>query len=67
MRRRVDEALRNKVTVNEKLDDALDKSFPASDPVSLGHTDHVGQPKADRKKDGKLSKDSPVSQRKTTR
>ncbi len=58
MRRQVDAALRDKVTVNEKLDDALDKSFPASDPVSLGHSDHVGQPKSGRKKGGKLPKDS---------
>lgn len=26
------------------LDEALDESFPASDPVSLGHSDHVGGP-----------------------
>ena len=67
MRRQVDEALRNKASVNEKLDDALDKSFPASDPVSLGHTDHVGQPKSDRKKGDKLPKDSPAAQRKAPR
>jgi len=36
--------LRYKAAINEKLDDALDNSFPASDPVSLGHSDHVGQP-----------------------
>jgi hypothetical protein len=64
MRRRVDAALRDKVTVNEKLDDALDKSFPASDPVSLGHSDHVGQPKPVRKKGSKLPKDSPTPKRK---
>jgi hypothetical protein len=34
-----------KATINEKLDEALDESFPASDPVSLGHSEHVGQPK----------------------
>ncbi len=34
--------MRHKVTINERLDDALDKSFPASDPVSLGHSEHVG-------------------------
>jgi hypothetical protein len=64
MRRQIDAALRDKVIVNEKLDDALDKSFPASDPVSLGHSDHVGQPKSDRKKGGKLQKDSPTARRK---
>ena len=41
-----------KTTTNEKLDEALDESFPASDPVSLGHSDHVGQPKQKRKKGG---------------
>jgi|RifCSP13_1_1023834.scaffolds.fasta_scaffold329429_1 hypothetical protein len=50
--------LRHRVSINQKLDDALDKSFPASDPVSLGHSDHVGQPKAIRKKVGKLPKGS---------
>ena len=62
MRRQVAAALRHKVTVNEKLDDALDKSFPASDPVSLGHSDHVGQPKSNLKKVGKLRKGSPTAQ-----
>jgi len=61
MRRQVDAALRDKVTVNEKLDDALDKSFPASDPVSLGHSDHVGQPRSALKKGGKLPMDSPIA------
>ena len=56
---RLDEAaLRRKLTTNEKLDAALDKSFPASDPVSLGHSDHVGQPKSARDKASKLSKGS---------
>ena len=41
-----------KATLNEKLDEALDESFPASDPVSLGHSNHVGQPKHKRKKGG---------------
>jgi hypothetical protein len=61
MRLQVHTVLRGKVTVNEKFDDALDKSFPASDPVSLGHSDHVGQPKSARKKVGKLPKDSPAA------
>jgi hypothetical protein len=56
MRPQVDAALRDKVTVNEKLGDALDKSFPSSDPVSLGHSDDVGQPKSTPKKVGKLQK-----------
>lgn len=38
--------------INEKLDEALDESFPASDPVSVGHSEHVGQPKPKRKKSG---------------
>jgi hypothetical protein len=50
--------VRRKAAINEQLDDALDKSFPASDPVSLGHSDHVGQPKAVPKKADKLPKDS---------
>jgi hypothetical protein len=28
-----------------QLDEALKESFPASDPVELGHSDHVGRPK----------------------
>lgn len=28
----------------DMLDEALDESYPASDPVSLGHTDHAGRP-----------------------
>jgi uncharacterized protein len=27
-----------------RLDEALEDTFPASDPVSLGHTDHAGAP-----------------------
>jgi len=45
----------SKAAINEKLDEALDESFPASDPVSLGHSEHVGQPKPKRKK-GEWSK-----------
>ena len=45
-----------KAAVNEKLDEALDESFPASDPVSLGHSEHVGQPKPKRKKVGEWPK-----------
>lgn len=45
-----------KTTINEKLDEALDESFPASDPVSLGHSEHVGQPKPKRKKAGEWPK-----------
>ena len=67
MRRKVDAALRDKVTANEKLDDALDKSFPASDPVSLGHSDHVGQPKSAREKGGKLPKNPPTARGKALR
>ena len=50
--------MRHKVTVNEKLDDALDNSFPASDPISLGRSDHVGQPTSVQRKVGKLPKRS---------
>lgn len=48
----------HKATINEKLDEALDESFPASDPVSLGHSEHVGQPKPKRKKGGAWPKGS---------
>jgi hypothetical protein len=41
----------SKTTTNEKLDEALDETFPASDPVSVGHSEHVGRPK--RKTSGK--------------
>lgn len=54
--RRIEPALRPKMILYDELDDALDKSFPASDPVSLGHSDHVGQPKSVRKKGPKLPK-----------
>ena len=50
--------LRYKAAIEEKLDDALDNSFPASDPVSLGHSDHVGQPKAVPKRAGNVPKGS---------
>ena len=43
-----------KAMINEKHDEALDESFPASDPVSLGHSEHVGQPTQFRKKGSKL-------------
>ena len=50
--------MRHKVTINEKLDDALDNSLPASNPVSLGHSDHVGQPRSVRRNVSKLPKDA---------
>jgi hypothetical protein len=40
--------------INEKLDEALEESFPASDPVALGHSEHVGQPKSARSNGIKL-------------
>jgi hypothetical protein len=46
----------SKITINEKLDEALDESFPASDPVSVGHSEHVGRPKPGRKTSGKWPK-----------
>jgi hypothetical protein len=30
--------------VERKLDEALNQTFPASDPVSLGRNDHPGKP-----------------------
>ncbi len=44
----------DKASINEKLDEALEESFPASDPVALGHSEHVGQPKSARNKGIKL-------------
>ena len=52
IRRLVEAGLRQKATVNDRLDEALDESFPASDPVALGHSEHAGQPKLKRKKGG---------------
>ena len=52
IRRLVESALRLKSTLNEKLDEALDESFPASDPVAVGHSEHLGRPKMPRKKGG---------------
>jgi hypothetical protein len=31
--------------LNEKLDGALEESFPASDPVAVGRCSHMGKPK----------------------
>ena len=45
-----------KAVVDKKLDEALDESFPASDPVSVGHSEHVGQPKPKRKTRGEWPK-----------
>lgn len=47
-----------KTTINEKLDEALDESFPASDPVSLGRSERIGQPKPKGKKGGEWPKDA---------
>jgi hypothetical protein len=32
--------------IDEKLDEALSETFPASDPVAVGRNDHPGQPDA---------------------
>ena len=40
-----------KATISEKLDEALKESFPASDPVSLGHSEHIGQPKLSERRE----------------
>ena len=40
--------------IDQKLDEALDETFPASDPVAVGRNDHPGKPKetsADDKSD----------------
>jgi len=31
--------------IDQKLDEALDETFPASDPVAVGRNDHPGKPK----------------------
>ena len=42
-----------KTTINRRsLMKLWTESFPASDPVSLGHSEHVGQPRPKRKKSG---------------
>ena len=33
-----------------RIDEALDESFPASDPVEIGQSEHAGQPKRVGKK-----------------
>ena len=33
-----------KPSASDRLDEALEESFPASDPVALGHSDHAGTP-----------------------
>ena len=35
---------RSRSEEERKLDEALEESFPASDPVSVGHNDHPGSP-----------------------
>lgn len=32
--------------IDQKLDEALSETFPASDPVSIGRNDHPGKPDA---------------------
>src|SRR5215203_6777737 len=32
-------------TESDRLDEALKESFPASDPVAVGHSEHAGPPK----------------------
>jgi hypothetical protein len=36
---------KSKADVDEKLDEALTETFPASDPVSVGRNDHPGKPR----------------------
>ena len=31
-------------TDDSKVDEALEETFPASDPVAVGHSDHAGAP-----------------------
>ena len=47
---------RNKKTpqdINRKLDEALEETFPASDPVAVGRNDHPGKPKDETSADDK--------------
>lgn len=36
---------KSKADVDEKLDEALTETFPASDPVAVGRNDHPGKPR----------------------
>ncbi|MFZ5677949.1 MAG: hypothetical protein ACOZAM_33705 [Pseudomonadota bacterium] len=36
---------KSKADIEEKLDEALNETFPASDPVSVGRNDHPGKPR----------------------
>jgi hypothetical protein len=45
MRRLVELGLRSNLPTEETLDEALDETFPASDSVAVGHSDHAGRPK----------------------
>lgn len=36
---------KSKADIDEKLDEALNETFPASDPVSVGRNDHPGKPR----------------------
>ncbi len=44
---------KSKADIDEKLDEALTETFPASDPVAVGRNDHPGKPRqpAPRKAD----------------
>jgi Arc/MetJ-type ribon-helix-helix transcriptional regulator len=45
IRRLVELGLRSKLPTEETFDEALDETFPASDPVEIGHSVHAGRPK----------------------
>jgi Ribbon-helix-helix protein, copG family len=45
IRRLVELGLRSKMPPEETLDEALDETFPASDPVAIGHSERAGRPK----------------------
>ncbi len=39
-------ARKSQQDIDEQLDEALNETFPASDPVSVGRNDHPGKPAA---------------------
>jgi hypothetical protein len=56
IRRLVELGLRSRLPTEETLDEALDETFPASDPVAVGHSEHAGRPKKSKGLTGMMVK-----------
>ncbi len=56
IRRLVELGLHSKLPTEETLDEALDETFPASDPVAVGHSEHLGRPKKSKGLTGMMEK-----------